>query len=81
MMGGLMYIAAGGKATFIEAFFVTFNLVANLTMSEMPNDLNHVLTLIYIFVFVTFGLIGFFRGTAVQEWPSSRCVPSWPPSS
>lgn len=41
----------------MEAFFVTFNLVANLTMSEMPNDLNHVLTLIYIFVFVTFGEI------------------------
>ncbi|WKX92101.1 hypothetical protein Q1695_010269 [Nippostrongylus brasiliensis] len=47
---------SGGKATFLEAFFVTFNLVANLTMSEMPSDLNHVLTLIYIFVFVTFGV-------------------------
>ncbi|EPB77694.1 hypothetical protein ANCCEY_03198 [Ancylostoma ceylanicum] len=56
MMGGVTYIAAGGKATFLEAFFVTFNLVANLTMSEMPSDLNHVLTLIYIFVFVTFGV-------------------------
>ncbi|CAI4230185.1 unnamed protein product [Auanema sp. JU1783] len=56
MLGGVTYIAAGGQATFIEAFFVTFNLVANLTMSEMPNDLNHVLTIIYIFVFVTFGV-------------------------
>ncbi|KAE9421730.1 hypothetical protein Angca_007250, partial [Angiostrongylus cantonensis] len=55
MMGGVTYIAAGGKATFLEAFFVTFNLVANLTMSEMPSDLSQLLTLIYIFVFVTFG--------------------------
>ncbi|GMR53943.1 hypothetical protein PMAYCL1PPCAC_24138, partial [Pristionchus mayeri] len=55
-LGGIVYIAAGGNKTFMEAFFVTFNLVANLTMSEMPNDLNHVLTLIYIFVFVTFGV-------------------------
>ncbi|VDM47548.1 unnamed protein product [Toxocara canis] len=46
----------GGQKTFIEAFFVTFNLVANLTMAEMPNDLNHVLTLFYILIFVTFGL-------------------------
>ncbi|CAD6196497.1 unnamed protein product [Caenorhabditis auriculariae] len=56
MLGGILYIAAGGKATFIEAFFVTFNLVANLTMSEMPNDLNHILTIMYIFVFVTCGV-------------------------
>ncbi|PAV74675.1 hypothetical protein WR25_19457 [Diploscapter pachys] len=56
MFGGVTYIAAGGKATFLEAFFVTFNLVANLTMSEMPSDLNHMLTIIYIFVFVTFGV-------------------------
>ncbi|KJH42158.1 Ion channel [Dictyocaulus viviparus] len=56
MMGGVTYIAAGGQATFLEAFFVTFNLVANLTMSEMPSDLNQLLTLIYIFVFVTFGV-------------------------
>ncbi|VDM57923.1 unnamed protein product [Angiostrongylus costaricensis] len=56
MMGAVTYIAAGGKATFLEAFFVTFNLVANLTMSEMPSDLSQLLTLIYIFVFVTFGV-------------------------
>ncbi|VDK58599.1 unnamed protein product [Anisakis simplex] len=56
MLGGLVYLGAGGQKTFIEAFFVTFNLVANLTMAEMPNDLNHVLTLFYILIFVTFGL-------------------------
>uniref|UniRef100_A0A0M3HK75 Ion_trans_2 domain-containing protein n=1 Tax=Ascaris lumbricoides TaxID=6252 RepID=A0A0M3HK75_ASCLU len=55
MLGGLVYIGAGGQKTFIEAFFVTFNLVANLTMAEMPNDLNHILTLFYILIFVTFG--------------------------
>ena len=55
MLGGVLYIAAGGRATFIESFFLTFNLVANLTMSEMPNELNHILTIIYIFVFVTCG--------------------------
>ncbi|CAJ0964009.1 unnamed protein product, partial [Mesorhabditis belari] len=55
-LGGLMMMAAGSNKTFLEAFFVTFNLVANLTMSEMPTDLNHVLTLIYIFIFVTFGV-------------------------
>ncbi|CAO4360825.1 unnamed protein product [Caenorhabditis nigoni] len=32
MLGGVLYIAAGGRATFIESFFLTFNLVANLTM-------------------------------------------------
>ncbi|CAP24849.1 Protein CBR-TWK-47 [Caenorhabditis briggsae] len=53
MLGGVLYIAAGGRATFIESFFLTFNLVANLTMSEMPTELNHILTIIYIFVFVT----------------------------
>uniref|UniRef100_A0A1I7ZFW4 Ion_trans_2 domain-containing protein n=1 Tax=Steinernema glaseri TaxID=37863 RepID=A0A1I7ZFW4_9BILA len=56
-LGGLVYLAAGGnQKSFIEAFFITFNLVANLTMSEMPNDLNHALTLIYIILFVTCGL-------------------------
>ncbi|CAL2029663.1 unnamed protein product [Caenorhabditis brenneri] len=56
MLGGVLYIAAGGRATFIESFFLTFNLVANLTMSEMPTELNHILTIIYIFVFVTCGV-------------------------
>lgn len=56
MLGGLVYIAAGGQKSFLEAFFVTFNLVANLTMAEMPSDLNHILTLFYILVFVIFGL-------------------------
>uniref|UniRef100_A0A914EB84 Potassium channel domain-containing protein n=2 Tax=Acrobeloides nanus TaxID=290746 RepID=A0A914EB84_9BILA len=58
MLGGLVYIVAGGnQKTFIEAFFVTFNLVANLTMSEMPfEEFQHVLTLFYISFFVTFGL-------------------------
>ncbi|CAB3408580.1 unnamed protein product [Caenorhabditis bovis] len=56
MLGGILYISAGGKATFIESFFLTFNLVANLTMSEMPNEMNHILTIIYIFVFVTCGV-------------------------
>uniref|UniRef100_A0A8R1E4A9 Potassium channel domain-containing protein n=1 Tax=Caenorhabditis japonica TaxID=281687 RepID=A0A8R1E4A9_CAEJA len=56
MLGGVLYIAAGGRATFIESFFLTFNLVANLTMSEMPNELNHILTIVYIFVFVTCGV-------------------------
>ncbi|TMS37827.1 hypothetical protein L596_004680 [Steinernema carpocapsae] len=71
-VGGLVYLAAGKKysysaleqphisggnqKSFIEAFFITFNLVANLTMSEMPNDLSHALTLIYIILFVTCGL-------------------------
>jgi hypothetical protein len=39
-----------------QGFFVTFNLVANLTMSEIPTDFDHLMTLVYIFVFVTFGL-------------------------
>ncbi|CAI5438171.1 unnamed protein product [Caenorhabditis angaria] len=56
MLGGVLYIAAGARATFIEAFFLTFNLVANLTMSEMPDELNHILTILYIFVFVTCGV-------------------------
>uniref|UniRef100_A0A0N5APN5 Ion_trans_2 domain-containing protein n=1 Tax=Syphacia muris TaxID=451379 RepID=A0A0N5APN5_9BILA len=56
MSGGLLYIAAGGERTFVEAFFVTFNLVANLTMAEMPNDLSSILTLLYILIFVIFGL-------------------------
>ncbi|KAK0398252.1 hypothetical protein QR680_002499 [Steinernema hermaphroditum] len=56
-LGGFVYLAAGGnQKSFIEAFFITFNLVANLTMSEMPNDLSHALTLIYIIMFVTCGL-------------------------
>lgn len=62
MLGGVLYIAAGGRATFIESFFLTFNLVANLTMSEMPNELNHILTIIYIFVFVTCGKFYRFLG-------------------
>ncbi|KAI6207847.1 Uncoordinated protein 58 [Aphelenchoides besseyi] len=57
MCGGLVYIAAGGKEkNFIGAFFVTFNLVANLTMSEMPMDLSRLLTVLYITIFVMFGL-------------------------
>uniref|UniRef100_A0A914UX15 Potassium channel domain-containing protein n=1 Tax=Plectus sambesii TaxID=2011161 RepID=A0A914UX15_9BILA len=57
MLGGVTYIAFGGhQKTFLEAFFVTFNLVANLTMSEMPNDMNTFLTVVYIVFFVTFGL-------------------------
>ncbi|KAL3125084.1 hypothetical protein niasHT_000356 [Heterodera trifolii] len=56
MLGGVVYIAAAGSDhNFIEGFFVTFNLVANLTMSEMPTDISRLMTLIYIFVFVTFG--------------------------
>ncbi|KAL3076617.1 hypothetical protein niasHS_011758 [Heterodera schachtii] len=55
MLGGVVYIAAAGSDhNFIEGFFVTFNLVANLTMSEMPTDISRLMTLIYIFVFVTF---------------------------
>ncbi|CAD5206668.1 unnamed protein product [Bursaphelenchus okinawaensis] len=57
MFGGLVYIAAGGnQKTFFGAFFVTFNLVANLTMAEMPTDISRALTVLYITVFVTFGL-------------------------
>uniref|UniRef100_A0AAF5Q1G9 Ion_trans_2 domain-containing protein n=2 Tax=Wuchereria bancrofti TaxID=6293 RepID=A0AAF5Q1G9_WUCBA len=56
MLGGVCYTAAGGQKSFLEAFFVTFNLVANLTMAEMPNDLNNILTFFYILIFVTFGL-------------------------
>uniref|UniRef100_A0A914I995 Potassium channel domain-containing protein n=1 Tax=Globodera rostochiensis TaxID=31243 RepID=A0A914I995_GLORO len=57
MLGGVVYMAAAGSDhNFIEGFFVTFNLVANLTMSEMPTDVSRLMTLIYIFVFVTFGL-------------------------
>ncbi|KAL3997165.1 Ion channel family protein [Acanthocheilonema viteae] len=56
MLGGMCYIAVGGQKSFLEAFFVTFNLVANLTMAEMPNDLNNILTFFYILIFVTFGL-------------------------
>ncbi|KAI6182878.1 Uncoordinated protein 58 [Aphelenchoides bicaudatus] len=57
MFGGIVYRAAGGnQKNFIGAFFVTFNLVANLTMSEMPTDISRVLTLFYITIFVTFGL-------------------------
>ncbi|VDO52516.1 unnamed protein product [Onchocerca flexuosa] len=56
MLGGVCYTAAGGQKSFLEAFFVTFNLVANLTMAEMPNDLNSILTFFYILIFVTFGL-------------------------
>lgn len=57
MLGGLVYIAAGGsQQTFFGAFFVTFNLVANLTMAEMPTDISRAVTVLYITVFVTFGL-------------------------
>ncbi|VDK64794.1 unnamed protein product [Onchocerca ochengi] len=56
MLGGVCYTAAGGQKSFLEAFFVTFNLVANLTMAEMPNDLNNIFTFFYILIFVTFGL-------------------------
>uniref|UniRef100_A0A7E4UYS7 Ion_trans_2 domain-containing protein n=1 Tax=Panagrellus redivivus TaxID=6233 RepID=A0A7E4UYS7_PANRE len=56
MLGGLFFVAAGNEKTFIEGFFVTFNLVANLTMSEMPSDLSHMLTLFYIAFFVIFGV-------------------------
>uniref|UniRef100_A0A1I7VAY8 Ion_trans_2 domain-containing protein n=1 Tax=Loa loa TaxID=7209 RepID=A0A1I7VAY8_LOALO len=56
MLGGMCYIVAGGQKSFLEAFFVTFNLVANLSMAEMPNDLNNILTFFYILIFVTFGL-------------------------
>ncbi|KAF7629975.1 hypothetical protein Mgra_00009004 [Meloidogyne graminicola] len=57
MLGGWVYMAADGSGhTFIEGFFVTFNLVANLTMSEMPTHISYLMTLIYIFVFVFFGL-------------------------
>ncbi|CAD5209752.1 unnamed protein product [Bursaphelenchus xylophilus] len=57
MFGGLVYIAAGGnQKTFFGAFFVTFNLVANLTMAEMPTDISKALTVLYITIFVTFGL-------------------------
>lgn len=52
-------LISGGQRTFIEAFFVTFNLVANLTMAEMPNDLSSSLTLVYILIFVIFGMIFF----------------------
>uniref|UniRef100_A0A0N5BA81 Ion_trans_2 domain-containing protein n=1 Tax=Strongyloides papillosus TaxID=174720 RepID=A0A0N5BA81_STREA len=56
-LGGVVYIVGGGsQKTFIEAFFVTFNLVANLTMSEMPTDISNVMTLVYIAFFVIFGL-------------------------
>uniref|UniRef100_A0A0K0EFJ7 Ion_trans_2 domain-containing protein n=1 Tax=Strongyloides stercoralis TaxID=6248 RepID=A0A0K0EFJ7_STRER len=56
-LGGVVYIAGGGsQKTFIESFFVTFNLVANLTMSEMPTDISNVMTLFYIAFFVIFGL-------------------------
>lgn len=57
MLGGLAYIICGGsQKTFLEVFFTTFNLVANLTMSEMPTDINTVFTVFYIVFFVTFGL-------------------------
>lgn len=51
----LYKILGGNEKSFIEGFFVTFNLVANLTMSEMPTDISHLLTIVYIFIFVTFG--------------------------
>ncbi|CAG9533758.1 unnamed protein product [Cercopithifilaria johnstoni] len=56
MLGGVCYTVAGGQKSFLEAFFVTFNLVANLSMAEVPNDLNNILTFLYILIFVTFGL-------------------------
>lgn len=57
MLGGVVYVAAGNKdKDFIEGFFVTFNLVANLTMGEVPNDFTNVLTVIYITLFVVFGV-------------------------
>nr|CAD2140550.1 unnamed protein product [Meloidogyne enterolobii] len=57
MLGGWVYMTADGSGhNFIEGFFVTFNLVANLTMSEMPTHISYLMTLIYIFVFVFFGL-------------------------
>lgn len=49
------FASSGGERSFLEAFFITFNLVANLTMAEMPNDLNNILTFFYILIFVTFG--------------------------
>ena len=57
MLGGVVYVASGDKnKDFIEGFFVTFNLVANLTMGEVPNDFTNVLTVIYITLFVVFGV-------------------------
>uniref|UniRef100_A0AC35GG49 Potassium channel domain-containing protein n=1 Tax=Panagrolaimus sp. PS1159 TaxID=55785 RepID=A0AC35GG49_9BILA len=56
MLGGLVYRAAGSEKAFIEGFFITFNLVANLTMSEMPDDLSNIFTMFYIGFFVIFGV-------------------------
>uniref|UniRef100_A0AC34G339 Potassium channel domain-containing protein n=1 Tax=Panagrolaimus sp. ES5 TaxID=591445 RepID=A0AC34G339_9BILA len=56
MLGGLVYRAAGKEKAFIEGFFITFNLVANLTMSEMPHDLSNIFTMFYIAFFVIFGV-------------------------
>lgn len=56
MLGGLVYRAAGKEKAFIEGFFITFNLVANLTMSEMPKDLSNIFMMFYIAFFVIFGV-------------------------
>uniref|UniRef100_A0AC34Q6F8 Potassium channel domain-containing protein n=1 Tax=Panagrolaimus sp. JU765 TaxID=591449 RepID=A0AC34Q6F8_9BILA len=56
MLGGVVYAAGHNDKNFIEGFFVTFNLVANLTMGEVPNDFTNLLTVIYITLFVVFGV-------------------------
>ena len=40
---------------FLDAFFIAFNLVANLTMGEMP-EIDNIYGVLYIVLFVTFGL-------------------------
>ena len=42
--------------TFIDALFIAFNLVANLTMAEMTMA-DSVIAVVYIVCFVTFGLV------------------------
>jgi hypothetical protein len=44
------------QCTFVDALFIAFNLVANLTMAEMTAA-NSLLAVVYIVCFVTFGLV------------------------
>ena len=55
-LGAWVYLNyAKDETKFIHAFFMAFNLVANLTMGEMPRNYD-LFTVLYIVFFVTFGL-------------------------
>ncbi len=54
-LGAGFYMGYVDGSPFLDAFFIAFNLVANLTMGEMP-QIDNIFSVLYIVFFVTFGL-------------------------